>query len=395
MKLTALARKHAFLFVFVVLLASPNAFGKLRKWNKNMQELSKAFSELLPELVDSKPLTPARQKKLEKNTKKLLDLAHTVNMGSGGNVVVLPPEIDPTIRFVSDLFEHEIKHAYHALNSGNTGYAKSILRTTTGYCIACHTRHDRGPDFPTFDLPANVQSLSPAQKAEWFAATRQFDSALDELEAIATDPKLAKTRPIEWGRSLRRALNISIRVKKDPDRAIALMNKVSALPNLSPFYASNLPIWKESLAEWKAEKEGKERSEEDLFSEAMRLTKAAKSKQTYTFDHSADVLYLRSSNIVHELLTRFPLGKRSSDAMLLAGEAYELLEDRLISRLPNMYYQACIRNAPHTPIAEQCYSHYEQNITFGYSGTAGTFIPDDIQDSMRELEKLSRIKSKI
>jgi hypothetical protein len=131
--------------LLVVVLAS-SAFGKLRKWNEKMQELGKTFSAVLPEVVSSEPLTPEGKKRLEKSTRQLSELAHTIKPGKDA---VLPPEADPTLRFVSGLFERDAKAAHRAAQAGDFAYAKTVVRRMAGYCIACHTRHDRGPDFPT------------------------------------------------------------------------------------------------------------------------------------------------------------------------------------------------------------------------------------------------------
>jgi len=365
------------------------AWGKLRKWNQKMQELGKTFSELLPETVASRPVTPEGRRKLERGAKKLTELAHTINMGAGTTGNALPPEADPTIGFVSSMFEREVKHAYHAIKGGNVEYGRSVLRHIAGYCITCHTRHDKGPEFPTISMPAGSSRLSRIERAELLAATRQFDAALDEFEAIATDPKTASNRQLEWGRAMRHAFTLTARVKQDPDRALKLMEKVSKLPEIPAFYKEDIAGWKASVEQWKKEMPKKFDSDEALFKEAQRLNEAGKLNQTWAFDHSADVYYLRSSLLVHDLLTRFPQSKYTSEALYLAGNAYDVLEARLASPLPDMYYESCIRSNPHSEIAQRCFSRYEQNVHFGWTGSGGFAIPDDVAALLKELGALA------
>jgi hypothetical protein len=109
-------------------------------------------------------------------------------------------------------------------------------------------------------------------------------------------------------------------------------------------------------------------------------------------DHSADVLYLRVSLAAHELLSRFGEGKHTSETLLLLGNAYDLLDDYLMSPLPEMYYETCIRRSPHSAVAEQCYQRYEAGVYFGYTGSSGTSIPEDIASVMNELKELARPK---
>lgn len=382
-----------FILTALVTLSGASAEAKLRKWNQKMQELGKTFSELLPDLADSKPVTPATQKKLERGAKKLLELAHTVNAGpdsKGGSP--LPPEADPTLGFISHMFEREVKLANNALHAGKTGYAKAVLRTVSGYCIACHSRHDKGPDFPGMTLSQKTEGLSDLDKAELLAATRQFDASLDLLEKLVGNAAFAKKNQVQWGRAVRHAFTLSIRVKRDPDRTLAMMGKITSLPSYPGFYSSNIPAWKKSLEDWKAEPKTEINGEEGLFAAAMKLTKAAQDLQKYPRDRSADVLYLRSTALIHDLLTQYPNGKRTSEALMMAGSAYELLEDGLTYTLPDYYYEACIRNSPHSPISEKCFQRYEDNVIFGYSGSAGSFVPDDVQGLLSELRGLSQVK---
>lgn len=375
----------------IAILISPEGFSQIRKWNKKMQKLAATFSDVLPELSDSKPITATTQKKLEKGAKKILELAHTINMGPGTKGNPLPPEADPSIGFISNMFEREVKHAYQALKAGHTSYAKAVLRTTTGYCIACHSRHDKGPDFTSSEMNKKLTAtLSPMERAKLFAATRQFDAALDGFEKIATDPKLASENAIQWGKAIRYALNLNIRVKNDPERTLKFISDVMALPQIPGFYTAHLPLWKDQIVEWKNEKKKSLETEEELYQEAKRLSAEAQKKQRYPLDRASDVLYLRSSAIVHELLTRFPQGKYTSEAFFLAGSAYDLLEDRLTTPLPEIYYEVCVRHSPHTEIAGQCFSRFEQDILFGYTGSAGTFVPEEVQKLVNELRALAK-----
>ena len=75
---------------------------------------------------------------------------------------------------------------------------------------------------------------------------------------------------------------------------------------------------------------------------------------------------------MHELLSLAPNGKHASEAMLIAGNAYRLLGEPLVTLLPEMYFEACVRNSPHTSLARQCFERFEESVYFGYSGGGGT-----------------------
>lgn len=378
-------------FLSILFIYSDPSLAAEKKWSKKMHDLADTVSSLLPDLVSNNKSSSNDIKRLEKQTKRLMDLAHTVNMGPNSPNNVLPPDADPTITFISSLFERETKHAYQAIKAGQTEYAKSVLKMVTGYCIACHTRNDQGPDFPVFPLKARVDSLPEIEKGELFAATRQFDKALASFESVIANTEIAKKRQIEWGRAVRNAFMISIRVKRDPDKALSILQKIETLPSPPEFFKGYLVAWKESITHWK--KEGTwvaaKQTEESLFKEATRLMEEGRKLQKFQFDHSADVQYLRASSLIHDLLSSHPHGRRTGEGFKMAGIAYELLEDRFISPLPEMYYEACIRQSPHTKNALECFQRYEERIYFGYSGSGGTSIPEDVSALLQELKSIA------
>lgn len=361
-------------------------------WSQKMQQLSGVLQQMLPILASDKPLDASTTKKLQTNVKQLRGLAHSINMGPDAKVSPLPPDADPSIQFISSMFEREVKHADAALSQGNAQYAKNSLRLVTSYCISCHTRDSKGPQFQSLFLPKELDRLPRIERARLYAATRQFDRALKEFDTVIADPKMASQQPLEWGRAVRHAFSIAIRVKQDPSEAEKVLKKVDSLKTTPPLFKEYVTPWKKSVAEWKKETGTKFDSEAAFLKRAGEISEQARNLQKYPMDHSADVLYLRVSALAHEQLSRFPTGKKASEALFLAGESYDLLDDHLISPLPEMYYEACIRRSPHTPIAAKCFERYQANVYFGYTGSAGTSIPREVVQLLNELRTLAKKK---
>ena len=386
---------HSTLFLLSLLVSfslAAETQDRPAEWAAKMQRLSSTFSEMMPELVSSRPPNKQTRKKLQEGSKLISELAHQIKMGAAGKGAKspMPPDADPSLALMSSLFEREVKNASRALESGNIEYGKASLRLVTSYCISCHTRTDQGPQFPALPLNTKMEKLSRMERAQLFAATRQFDRALTEFEGVISDPSIASKRQIEWGRAVRNAFTIAVRVDQNPDRAMKIVSKVESLPSTPVLFRDFFATWKKSIQDWKKETKKNLVLEEEYYSEAKRLAKEAEALQKYPMDHAADVLYLRVTLAAHELLAKFPDGKRMSDTLLLLGNAYDLLDDHLISPLPEMYYETCIRRSPHTATAEQCFQRYEAGVYFGYTGSAGTSIPDDTAALMKELKALSK-----
>jgi hypothetical protein len=57
--------------------------------------------------------------------------------------------------------------------------------------------------------------------------------------------------------------------------------------------------------------------------------------------------------------------------------------------LPEIYYEACIRENPKSKLAKDCFGDLERVTIIQYSGTAGLFLPEDERARMKELKVLS------
>lgn len=375
----------ACLLLFLITGAHGAEKQSTQAWNEKMRSLGQVFQDLLLDLSsDERFNSPANFKRIEKNAQKFAQLAHDLKGKS-----TPPPDADPSLNLIAGQFAKEAEHAAKTLQWGHRAYARGLLKSMTGYCMACHTRSS-GPGFQNLEAFPALQALQPLERADFYASTRQFDQALEGYEKIVADAGVAAKRPFEWERALRSGLAVAVRVKKDPNRALGLVERALAAPK-APFYLKEQATrWKESLVAWKGEPTAIPQSEEGYRAQALRLVAEAREQQKYPADRSADVLYLRASSAVHDLLSFAPQGKYSTEALYLAGLCYEVLQDLNLWDMHEYYYLACIHRAPHTPEARRCFKHYEQSVYLGYTGSSGTNLPAEVAERLGRLDALSK-----
>jgi hypothetical protein len=203
------------------------------------------------------------------------------------------------------------------------------------------------------------------------------------------DPTGPVVRSLEWEQAIHLGLAIAVRVKRDPEQSLALVEKVIGAKKGPYFLKQDALKWKESILKWKEQTSRRTLTEEGLHLEAMQLITQAREVQKYPADHAADVLYLRASAVIHELLQTAPDGRFGQEALLMAGMCYDALRPLGLEDIHDIYYEACIKKAPHTPTAEICYRRYEQSTYEGYTGSAGSFLPTEVQQKLQQLENLA------
>lgn len=354
-------------------------------WHGRMQDLSKTLSQLWPIVANEQKFSdPANLPVIEKRTAELRSLAHVLNSNTPR------PNNDPSMGLVSDLFEEDLDRALVSLRSGRVQYARRVLLDSTSYCIQCHTQSDRGAKYPRLDFNTDLSGLNAMEKAEFFAATRQFEPAVKEFETLISDKNFAKTQPFEWQRASRSALAITVKVYKDPARTIELIQKMQANPSTPQFVKDNVQPWLRSANEWKSERAPLIQSPYQAINRAEKMIERAQKNQKDPLDQSQDITYFRASGLLHEILgSRGAKDRISTRALYLAGIAAENTRDLNFWTMHETYYEMCVRRMPHTELARSCFKRLNDSVVQGYSGSAGTQIPGDLKERLSRLSALA------
>lgn len=359
-------------------------------WQAKMKSLGDTVSELLPELVSSQ----GNPETIEKGAKALSELSHDLKAGHNKQKLVPPSDNDPTIGFLAEQFSTQTRRAYTAIKQGQVEYGKDLLRSVTSYCIACHSRHENGPAFSAVPSTEKVNTLSKGEKAALYVALRQFDKGLEQYQELVADPELLKKRPFDWERYLRQSLAIAVRVKHDPKLASAIIATALQSPDLPVFQQTKITQWQKAVDSWKKEPALKVNTEVGLTLEMRRLFRDANAgQQRMLDDHSAEIQFLRTSGAAHEVLRVARDPKTVAEALMVAGKSYESLSNPLFWPMEEFFYEACVRQLPHSNLAQECYSSYVKSVYFGYTGSAGTDIPEDVRKLLSRLGVLAAPKS--
>lgn len=352
-------------------------------WSSRMQELSQALNRLLPLVASSHEFNnPANEASIQDAASRLKSLSHQVRDSE-------KPTPDPAFDSIARMLDDDMARAVSALASGNRDYARLTIRESIGYCIQCHTQTSGGPDFPKLELSYNPSKLSPLAQGDFFAATRQFDRALNAYSKGVRDNQYAKKDIFGWERAARSALAIAVRYKESPQSAkgiaLAVQTNNSAPESLKTASRS----WLRSIKEWQSQNK-KSLSPDDQLKLAKKLIVEASQKEN--IEDPQDIPYLRASAILHKWLSSQPLQIKKpdikrADALLLAGQAAEASRELNFWTLHERYYELCIDDAPQTVTAQTCYKLLSDSIITGYTGSSGTKLPSSEQLRLAKLKE--------
>ena len=164
-----------------------------------------------------------------------------------------------------------------------------------------------------------------------------------------------------------------------------MLDRVLEQSDLPVYIQENASSWKRSLLEWQKTKIKKGQT----FDHVQKIFVRAKKIQDYPSDQTADIDFMRAASLLHKELKDSKDPQRRAQCYSMLGEAYEVLSDLDNWELPELYYEACIREFPKSKIAKGCFKYFERSIIWGFSGSAGTFIPHTERKRLNELRLLA------
>lgn len=350
------------------------------EWRAKMNELAKALADTVPYLNTDPSLDP---KGFTEKVKKVYDITQELKGGIKHSMSV--PDDDPALPYVADLMNEDLERAYKSLEDGHNDYAKGLIRSSISYCISCHTRMEGGTQFPALKaFEKSFKTASWIEKIELQAATRQFDSVLKDVDVRL---KSSGQNSMDMERAVRIALAIAVRVKKDPTKAAELAANVSKSKLVSEAMRSGAKVWLEDIGEWKKESGRTYKSDSEMIEAARGLMKKIMSSDQYSLGGNGEVRLLRASVLMHDLIKRYPKSTYLPEALYIIGMSYDVLRDLGLWSLHELYFLACVDKAPHTPMAQKCFKRYEESVTLGYTGSAGTHIPSSVRKYLDSVRK--------
>lgn len=358
-------------FTAIALLFGVSLSASAKSWNAEMSEMAKSLSAILPLIFDGQKFEdPANAELLKKEIKNLLTISKSVKdktQTHGGGKQIGD---DPALEYMASQFEGQLEVADESIRAGDPRFARLALRPALSYCISCHTRSSQGPTFPVSPFKQSLESLSSNDKMAIFVATRQYEPALKEFEKTLSSSR-GDVHKLES--AVRMALAVSVRAKQSPQDALRVLDLVQSSPDLPKSTERLLKPWRASVVSWMAENE-KNKATPTLKTAEDLIVKAEASK-TYFADSIGDIEYLRATAILHELVRTMKASETRAQAYYALGKCYDALRDLGFWDLQDMYYESCIKDAPHTPLAVRCYGKLDESVTMGYTGSSGTHLP--------------------
>lgn len=292
---------------------------------------------------------------------------------------------------IAALFNQEIDNAKAEFAVGNRDAARDRLKGLTSMCLACHARTMVEEDFVDSGKAIDSLALGPVERAEFYAATRQFERARQAWEKVLSSKPASDVEAFEQSRALRLAVVTLVRAKAEPAAVVKLLEPQAARADFPGFVRDAVKQWLADAKAWQAERYDLSKQTPDkLIARAKALLKATKLDSLPQPDDSRLVANMRAAAYAQEALDLDPNGKSRPEALFLLGLATSALADPELWQLDALYLEMCVRENPHTEIARACVARLSERLYYGFNGSRGGPLPAGYVTRLGELKTLAK-----
>ncbi len=302
----------------------------------------------------------------------------------------------PGFRPSLETINSHIDETISSIKSQNYIFAQSRLKAITALCVSCHSVLSDSISKKAFGDYINSEKRTRFESdyayANYLFLVRRFSESTsffemtirDHLEnaPLTQNPELSDH---ELYSSLRRVLSIYTKVTFNPDKSEAFLKKYYNHKNMPKPLNAMIDTWIKSLGKWKKFDPNKMTSPHQFITKNLAPLESHREKLA---SGESDVTLLVSAGVLSKYLTDNPKSPLTPEILYWLSIAERRLSNSYFFSLSDLYLKDCITQHRQSPWARKCYQEYEDNITFGFSGSKGTDIP---VEEKKELDRLKQV----
>lgn len=372
-----------FLYFLVFLSSNSILHAKNKKEKSNIYSIMATFGEHITDLI---PYMFSHEKFKEEKSKdfiikKLNLLEKTLQKAR--------PHIDKrpiTFKVSSDVLLQHIRYTKKMIPQADENYTRRILKQIPSLCFSCHTQDQKKKTF-FHGVSSNIFK-NDFEIAEFNYTTRNYIKALRYYikHVDRFNSNQVKQFSIEnLDDSLRKILDIYVRILKSPTKVISIFNRFLRYKNLSPYIKNDIKAWIIELNDWKKQK--KLNKDFLSFKDLSQLSQKNLGNLDYFNIEKKRVTLIRLSFHLFRYLNTTPKDKEVPALLLWLSQIDRALTKNIFVSFSDLYLKECMNKYPQSPYAKKCFNEFKQSINFSFSGTRGTDIPKDLRDELNKFKK--------
>lgn len=299
----------------------------------------------------------------------------------------------PGFKIPASTIIKQLQDINDSYREGHRDYAWRSLRSTFNSCSQCHTQVSQATQrkqAPVWKFENQSLPKDPMELADFWFMIRAYDKAFEQFSQVVKSYDKTLGDQFKLRKALAHILTISLRIDQAPEKALEYLNQIKNIKTYPKYLQDEIQTWKSELTNLKTlppmnisnvSVKTLENLIEDLFRSAYPIPREGRSKE---------IALEYGSGLLFEFVNQRPKEVTQRMYYWLGISTIEL--DRFdFTSFGDAFLKECIEDFKPTPISEECYQALKDNWIFGYSGSAGIFLP---KSNIQELKRLEKILTK-
>jgi hypothetical protein len=360
-------------------------------WAVPIQQMNRALNAmtvLVPFIADKESFL---QKKNEAIIMEQLNQIQATFKSVKHDPMIKNDIFSPSYKLIHQNLQESIK----SFKTNKKDYAHWRLKELTSLCIDCHTRipATKSSSFELGKLSINPKNFKTSYSfgIAQLIVRRYNDAKSSFTQAI--DEKLIKGDFDDLIDPFKQILLIDAKVLKNPSDMSLYIQHYLTKEKIPLGVQTRLQAWEKHLRVWNSKKypTNEFKTDEDVKAFLTRIAEPIKQKASFEDEFDVDMLMI--SGLLSNYLFTHPNTPLAPDLNYWIGFSEKYLKHENFFGSGDLFFKQCILKYPNHPMAKNCLQDYKESVTFEFSGSSGTHIPQEILSEIEQLETFIKINS--
>jgi hypothetical protein len=374
-------RKRLLVSVFVLVVSQPSLAAEAAPaaMNRKMAEIGEVAVDLFPLIMTRRELNATEQTRLKQDLTRL---------------VVLFREAGPHVRQRSQTYNvsyqlvlDHLEKTKRALDRKYVDRARVDLYALGPICTSCHTQDTKLRS--AFAGAERARFPDDLSYAEFNFFSRNYVEA-EEYYDKYLNSKAAKTE-FDVVQPLQRIITLYAQVLNEPGKGAERLSRYFNVKGHTANTRKHLEGWIAGLRALEANGAAKASDTDMKALEGYMRRYIGPLDEPLTAVHVApdqEIARVWLRGQLYHYLNRMPNMTEVPKILYWLAVVDRAVGYEYFFSLADLYLKDCVLNYSSDPYAQRCFDEYNEYVTYAYSGSAGTFIPPEIED---ELEKMKAV----
>ena len=340
----------------------------------HMRDVLSSYIKIIPYAYNGKDLRDKKFMQYMQEFEKSLDSSAHAAFLKNSN-------FGPNLKIIKD----SVSQFKESTKMKNYYFAKNGLKTIAAKCVSCHSqlpKNSYGKINGKYNAVIDTEVKSLYDRAMMSYLLRDYPSAIKRFSGAI---KEYQSEPQIQDRSIRKIIKIAYMNNIGTKDLVDRLSGFKSLIKKPSYLYESLEAWIKQVKTFKAVPT---KTKIDTAVKKLLIPIENEMKSGDPDQFRVQLHYMQG--LLSQSMSMDPTGKnklQSPMPLYWLGLIENAFHEDFMFSLGDMYLKNCIETFPKSKYAKKCYKAIEESYIFGFTGSMGTHLPEDVKAELKILKE--------